>query len=84
MIRYALPLVALVSLFWLPFEVTWVCIFASAIAFPLSGLALGIISDVLYYPPHLSGIPWGIVCGGIFTLLSLLVHRYVKTRIMEA
>lgn len=82
--RIALPVVALLALFFVPAPLSVVLIAASAFVLPFSALALGVCADVLYFSPHPGALPLWSMGGLVATLLALLVHRFVKTRIMEA
>ncbi|MBU1292777.1 hypothetical protein KJ819_01775 [Patescibacteria group bacterium] len=82
MIRILVLLATLFSLFFFPYVVSVVLILVSALTLPFSGIAFGILADALYYSQG-SGIPWWTIVGAGATLLALLVHRFVKTRIIE-
>lgn len=82
-LRILIPAFALVSLFYFPWPVTLVLIFIAALCLPVLGLALGALTDLVYYTPAASGVPWFLIAGAGATACALLVHRFVKTRIME-
>jgi hypothetical protein len=84
MMRFALPVLALFSLFFVPAPLSTVLIAASAFVLPFSALALGVFADVLYFSPYPGALPLWSIGGFVAMLLALLVHRFVKTRIMEA
>lgn len=80
MTRIALPVFAAIALFIFPAVVGGVCVFVSALGFPLSGVVLGLLWDALYYPGH--GLPVGLIYGAIAGLVSFFVRRFIKARIM--
>lgn len=79
-IRAAVLVIALLSLFWLPWTVSLVLMFLSGLIFPPSAFALGILADLLYYPGH--GFPQATFEGLALTFISIAVRHFVKTRIM--
>ncbi len=83
MMRGMVPVVALLSLFIFPWQVSLVCVFVAALFVPPAGLALGIIADLVYYTPGSAFVPYFSVFGLASFGISLLVQRFVKTRIME-
>jgi len=84
MMRLVPALATLVSLFFFPWPLSLALIFVSALFLPPAGLILGIAADALYFMPGAAFLPLFTLYGLFSTLLSLLVHRFVKTRIMEA
>lgn len=83
MIRIVLPILTFFSLFFFPYPLSAFLILASAALLPFSGLALGVFADVLYYSPGAEFLPVWSIGGAIATILSLLMQRFVKTRIMD-
>ena len=83
MIRILLPLVAFLSLFFFPYPLSALLILASAILLPVSGIAIGIAADILYFSPGAAFMPLWSLGGILATILALLVQRFVKTRIMD-
>jgi len=79
-IRAAILVLALLSLFWLPWRISLLLVFAAGLVFPPTALALGILADLLYYPGH--GFPWASAEGLAITLICAAVRHFVKTRIM--
>lgn len=75
---------AFVSLFMLPVVVSALVVACAALAFPPAGIALGMLYDVLYSGSLGTTIPYGTLFGVLATGLSLLVHRFIKARIMDA
>ena len=71
---------AVLSLLWLPWAMTLVFIFLAGLVFPPAALALGVLTDLLYYPGV--GLPWGVITGALIMLVSALVRHFVKTSIM--
>lgn len=76
-------LIALISLFIFPWQVALVAILAASLMVPPAGLLLGLIADLVYYSPGAAFMPYFTLYGIFSFALSLLVHRFVKTRIME-
>ncbi len=68
------------SVVWFPWILTEALMIASALIFPPTAIAYGVLADVLYYPG--SGYPLGLVTGVVMTLGALMVRYFVKTRIM--
>lgn len=83
MIRVILPVLTFFSLFFFPYLLSGFLILASAALLPFSGLALGILADVLYYSSDTVFMPVWSIGGAVATIISLLMQRFVKTRIME-
>lgn len=83
MTRALAGLAALLSLFIFPWQVSAVIILAAALLFPPAGIGLGLIADLVYWIPGVAFLPYFSLFGIVCTGLSLLVHRFVKTRIME-
>ncbi len=83
MIRAMTSLIPLISLFIFPWQVALVAIFAASLMVPPAGLAFGLIADLVYYSPGVAFVPYFTLFGIFSFVLSLLVHRFVKTRIME-
>lgn len=82
MIRAMPTVLALIALFVFPWQVAFVGVVAAALFMPAAGIALGVIADIVYYVPGASFMPYFSLLGGAATLLSVLVHRFVKTRII--
>jgi hypothetical protein len=82
-LRLLIPLVAFLSLFMLPWQASAVLVLAAALVLPMLGVVLGAAADILYFSPHAAPVPFFFLGGAAATLLALLVHRFVKTRIME-
>ncbi|KND47438.1 MAG: hypothetical protein AB199_03345 [Parcubacteria bacterium C7867-004] len=83
LLRGAIPVIAFFALFFFPWPVSALLVFLSALAFPLAGLLLGAFADILYFTPGAANVPFFLLFGAAATLISILVHRFVKTRIME-
>lgn len=79
-IRIAFIVIAILAVFWFPWPLTILCIFAAGLVFPPAAFAIGILADLLYYPGH--GFLWGSAWGLVLMLLALAVRHFVKTRIM--
>ena len=83
MMRAMTSLIALIALFIFPWQVALVAIVGASLMVPPAGLALGLIADLVYYSPGAAFAPYFTLFGILSFGLSLLVHRFVKTRIME-
>ena len=82
-LRFLIPAFAFLSVFFFPWPVTLVLIFIAALCLPVLGLALGAFADLIYFNAAAAGVPSFLIMGLVATLVALLVHRFVKTRIME-
>lgn len=78
--RIAVLVIALLSIFWLPWAVTLVLFFLAGLVFPPAALALGVFADLVYYPGQ--GIFWGTLGGVLIALFAAAVRHFAKTRIM--
>lgn len=74
---------ALISLFIFPWQVSLVAIFLAALSLPPAGLMLGLLADVVYFVPGAAFVPYFSLLGLVASVLAALVHRFVKTRIMD-
>lgn len=83
MIRILVLLSALISLFIFPWQVSLAFMFAASLFLPPAGLALGIIADLIYFVPGAAFMPFFTLFGLVFFGIALLVHRFVKTRIIS-
>ena len=83
MMRAMPTILALIALFVFPWQVSFVAVFIAALFMPVAGIALGIIGDIVYYVPGASFVPYFTLLGALVTAVSILVHRFVKTRIIE-
>lgn len=79
--RFAVPVIALLSVFWFPWPLTVVLLFAASLFVPLSGLVIGVLADVVYGASLVSGIPYGTVAGIAAFVAGSLLHRYGKAYI---
>ncbi|MES2668627.1 MAG: hypothetical protein V4644_02985 [Patescibacteria group bacterium] len=80
MLRAALLLIAFLSFFLFPWQVSVALLFSASLLIPPAGLLLGIIGDLVYYVPGASLLPFLTLWGACATAFALLVHRFVKTR----
>lgn len=78
--RIAILVIAFLSIFWLPWTITLVCLFFAGLVFPPAALALGVFADLMYYPGQ--GLFWGTLAGAAIALFSAAVRHFAKTRIM--
>jgi hypothetical protein len=83
MIPVAVLLLALVGVIAFPWPYALFLAIVASLYVPLAGLALGIISDALYYTHAASLIPWGTLVGGIVTVLAYLARRFMKARVSD-
>ncbi len=82
MMRIGSVAVAFISLFVFPWPVSFALILVASVFMPLAGVTLGILSDLLYFVPGSAFVPYGSLFGLVCTVGSLLMQRFVKTRIM--
>lgn len=75
--------VALLTIFMLPWQVSLVAVLGAALFIPMAGIALGVVADLVYYVPGAAFIPYFTLFGLCATGASFLVQRFVKTRIIE-
>ena len=83
MIRLAAVLAAFVSLFIFPWPFSVALMLAASFFVPPAGLALGVIGDLAYFVPGAASLPYLSLYGAACTLAAVLVHRFVKTRIIN-
>ncbi len=79
--RLAVPVIAVLSVFWFPWSLTMVLLFAASLFVPLSGLVIGVLADVVYGASLVSGIPYGTVVGIAAFVAGSLLQRYGKAHI---
>lgn len=72
---------ALVSPFWFPYPFTLVLSFAAGVVFPPLALFVGLLVDLVYFSTP-SPFPWGLILGGVVTLVAFFVRRFIKARII--
>lgn len=75
-------ILALIALFIFPWQVALIAVFGASLLTPLSGIALGIIADLVYYVPGAAFLPYFSLFGLAATVIGFLVQRFVKTRII--
>lgn len=73
---------AFLSVFFFPYPATLGLSFLASVLFPLAGVAVGVVADLMYYTP--TQFPVASILGAGASVLGLLVHRFVKARIMTA
>ncbi len=84
MIRPLLLVATLISLTWMPWPVTVVCMILSSIFMPLSGIVFGVIADLFYAPYGSTFLPYGLLWGVAASGVGFIVERFIRTRIMGA
>mgnify|MGYP003421979206 CR=1 FL=1 len=84
MIRVVVVVAAIFSPFLFPYPATLLFSFAASLYFPLAGVLLGVLTDLLYYVPGASAfsLPVGTISGALISGGALLVRRFVKARII--
>lgn len=82
MIRILLTVIALIAPFLFPYPFTLVLSFAGALAFPVVGLLVGALVDLLYYVPHPGIYPLATFTGVFIFVAAFFVRRFVKARII--
>lgn len=81
-LKVALPILAVIGVFMLPWTVTVVLAALSALYFPPTALFIGVLAEILYYPG--TGLPTAALTGLIITLVALGVRWFAKNRILPA
>jgi len=81
--KIMIPILALISLFIFPWQVSVLAIVVASFFVPPAGIALGLIGDLVYYTPGAAFAPYFSLFGIASFALSLLVHRFVKTRMIS-
>jgi hypothetical protein len=79
----ALLILTFVSPIFFPWPLTACLALASAFYFPLAPLAIGILTDVLYYTHGVAALPWWTFLGALVTLLAFAVRSFFETSIMR-
>lgn len=82
MIRAALVILAVISVFCFPYPATIVLSFVASLFLPATGFVLGALVDVLYFAPGASWLPLATVTGATISVVAFLVRRLVKARII--
>ena len=78
MMRFVVPTIAMLSVFWFPWPLTVILLFAASIFVPLSGLVIGVLADVVYGASLVSGMPYGTLVGITAFIVGSLLQRYGK------
>ena len=78
--RWTLPLLALLSPLFFPWQVSLALSLPGSYVFPLTGLFVGLLADLLYAPSVPST---GSLIGLLVTLAAYFVRIYVKRNIMD-
>ncbi len=73
---------AILSLFWFPYPYTVILSIAASVYFPWFALGIGILADLLYLPAQT--LPWASLGGLLLSALAVFVHRFIKTRMIDA
>ena len=82
LIRILTLSVAFMLIFMMPWPITLVGMFGASLLIPVAGLGLGIVADLLYFTPGTAFVPLMTLYGAGISGVALLVHRFVKTRII--
>jgi len=70
------------SPFFFPYPFTLVLSFAASLFVPFVGILIGILTDVLYFVPHVDHIPLASLLGALVSVVAFFVRRFLKARIM--
>lgn len=81
MMRAVILVATFLSLVWLPWPMTVVLMVVASISFPLSGIAFGILFDLLYAPA--AGIPLGLLWGSAASIAGYAISRFIRERIIR-
>lgn len=79
--KIALPLLAIVGVFTLPWKLTLLLSALAALYFPPTALLIGILADILYYPG--TGLPTASLYGAGIALAAAGVRWFAETRILR-
>ena len=82
MIRAALVVFAVATVFFAPVSVIVLANIAAAFVSPLVPIASGVLVDALYRSPIYSGIPWGTLLGLSMAGIAFGVRKLLAARIM--
>lgn len=82
LIRILTLSVAFMLIFMVPWPVALIGILGASLLVPMAGLGLGIVADLLYFIPGTAFMPLMTLYGALISGVALLVHRFVKTRII--
>lgn len=82
MIRYAVPVLALIGVFFFPWGYTLFLALIASYLFPVVAVLIGILYDVLYYSPNAYPVP-ATVFGAVISVSMLFVRRFVSTYITD-
>lgn len=83
MMRAATVVLGLIGVLAFPWPYALLLAALASLYVPFAGLALGLISDALYYSRAASLIPWGTIAGAAITAAALLARRFMKSRVSE-
>lgn len=81
MARYLTVLIALVSVLFFPYSVSLLVTIIAALAVPLAGVAVGMLTDAIYFTPHMGAFPKATVLGLLATIGAFLLRRFMRTRV---
>lgn len=84
MMPQLLVLLAFAAPFLFPWPLAALLAFSAAFVLPLYGILAGVLIDILYYTPGGASWPIVTVLSVVGAVLSILMHRFVKARIMGA
>lgn len=78
MIRLLAVLVAGASVVMFPWPLTVALALVAALFEPWTPLAIGLLSDTLYYAPYAGRVPLGVLCGAVATMGAFFVRSRLK------
>lgn len=82
MMRIPLIILSVLAPFWFPWPIAIALILITAFLHePFLALFMGILIDLVYFMPDL-GIPYASILGVVGFGVALVVHRFMKTRII--
>ncbi len=82
LIRLLTLSVAFILIFMVPWPIALIGMLGASLLVPVAGLGLGIVADLLYFTPGAAFMPLMTLYGAAISGAALLVHRFVKTRII--
>lgn len=83
MMRIAVIALAFAAVIAFPWPYALFLAAAASLYVPAAGLALGMLSDALYYSHTASLLPWGTLAGAALSALAFLARRFMKARVSD-
>lgn len=75
-------LAALLSPFLFPYPFTLLLSFIASLFVPFVAIAVGLITDAVYFVPHITRFPLATFMNVFIFIIAFFVRRFIKARIM--